>query len=218
MYPRPKLEKASLEVIDSKDPKFKPKNPLVDKKKLEFQFNPKELSLSRSLDVTAGEREGDSYLAPIKVNGKSSIDELSFECIFDQSALSVSHPLTIATSFLPVTKAEVPATLVPASFLPAALRAPSVQDAVTTLYAWTMVVDVKDIKNNRPYFVRFKWQDFYFSGAIAKLDIKYTLFDSDGTPLRAKVDITLKGRKANVTDVAKLQEKASSTASANLNG
>lgn len=215
MYPRPKLEKASMEILDGSPPKVKLGNPLVNKKKLEFQFNPKELSLSRSLDVTAGTREGDSYLSPIKVNGQSSIDELSFECIFDQSALSVGHPFTIATSFLPVTKAEVPATLVPASFLPASLRAPSVQDAIAILYSWTMIVDVKDIKNNRPYFVKFKWDKFEFSGAIAKLDVKYTLFDSDGTPLRGKVDMTIKGRVGDwsVTD---LQEKAVSTGSVSI--
>lgn len=215
MYPRPKLEKAKLSLIDSKSPNVKLDNPIVSKKELEFQFNPKELSVSRSLDVTAGEREGDSYLAPVKVNGQSSIDELSFECIFDQSALSVSHPLTIATSFLPVTKVEVPATLIPASFLPDKLKAPSVGDAVTLLYAWTMVVDIKDIKCNRPYFVLFKWKDFMFSGAISKLEVKFTLFDSDGTPLRAKVDISLKGRVGK-HDVESLTAKAESKVTTSL--
>lgn len=215
MYPRPILEKAEMKLLDGQDPPNVnlADNVLVDKKNLEFQFNPKEISLSRSLDVKAGDREGDSYLAPLKVDGTSSVDELSFECIFDQSALSLSHPLTIAASFLPVTKAEVPLTLFPVSFIPAKLRAPSVQDSVRILYSWTMIVNPKEVENNRPYFVQFIWKDFIFSGAIAKLDVKYTLFDSDGAPLRAKVDLSLKGRlgNASVKDLLAKQQSKKTT-------
>jgi hypothetical protein len=212
MYPRPKLEKAKMVLIDKASPKVKLSNMTVSKTSIKFQFNPKELSLSRNVTVNPGDREPDSYYSPIKVDGKSTYDELSFELTLDQSATSMSHPATGAAAFLPVTKAEVPVTLIPASYLPS-IGIPNVKDAVTILYAWTMIVDPSKIEKNRPYFVRFEWDKFTFSGVISKLEIKYTMFDSDGTPLRAKVDVTIKGRlgKASVEDLAGKVENKKTT-------
>lgn len=210
MYPRPVLKKAKMKLIDSDTPGVKLSNPILPKDEIEFQFNPKELSLSRSVSVNPGDREPDSYYSPIKVDGKSTYDELSFELTLDQSANSLA--VTAATAFLPVTKAEVPLTLMPAKFLPS-LGVPNVKDSVLILYSWTMIVDPSEIKKNRPYFVLFEWDKFKFSGVISKLDVKYTMFDSDGTPLRAKVDVTIKGRlgKASVDELAGKIENTKST-------
>jgi hypothetical protein len=205
MYPRPLLKKGKIVLLDKKAPNISLSNSdhLDCAKKLEFQFNPKEISLSRSMSVGPGDRDEDSYYAPIKVDGTSTIDELSFELVLDRSAISLSHPETIASAFLPVTSAEIPLTLLPAPLIPM-MGIPSVQDSITILYSWTMIVNPGEIKENRPYFVMFEWDDFKFSGAISKLEFKYTLFDSDGKPLRAKVDISLKGRlgKWAVADLA----------------
>ena len=116
MYPRPVLKKATMVLIDSSSPDVKLSDMTLSKKKIKFQFNPKELSLSRSVSVNPGDREPDSYYSPIKVDGKSTYDELSFELTLDQSASSMA--VTAGTFFLPVTKAEVPLTLMPNTFLP----------------------------------------------------------------------------------------------------
>jgi hypothetical protein len=213
MYPRPLLKKGKIVLLDKKAPSISLSNPMHIScaKKLEFQFNPKEISLSRTMSVSAGERDEDSYYAPIKVDGTSTIDELSFELVLDHSAISLSNPATMSSAFLPVTSAEIPLTLLPAPLIPM-MGIPSVQDSITILYSWTMIVNPGEVKENRPYFVMFEWDDFKFSGAISKLDFKYTLFDSDGTPLRAKVDISLKGRlgKWAVQDLA-VKKKSTKT-------
>jgi hypothetical protein len=213
MYPRPLLKKGKIVLLDKKAPNISLSNPkhLSCAKELEFQFNPKEISLSRTMSVSAGERDEDSYYAPIKVDGTSTIDELSFELVLDHSAISLSNPATMSSAFLPVTSAEIPLTLLPAPLIPM-MGIPSVQDSITILYSWTMIVNPGEVKENRPYFVMFEWDDFKFSGAISKLDFKYTLFDSDGTPLRAKVDISLKGRlgKWAVQDLA-VKKKSTKT-------
>ena len=214
MYPRPLLKKGKIVLLDKKPPNISLSNPMHTScaKKLVFQFNPKEISLNRSMSVGPGERDEDSYFAPIKVDGTSSIDELSFELVLDHSAIAIWHPATVASSFLPVTSVEVPLTLLPAPLLPWP-GIPNVQDAITILYSWTMIVNPGEIKENRPYFVMFEWADFKFSGAISKLDFKYTLFDSNGKPLRAKVDISLKGRlgKWDVQDLAVKKKSKKST-------
>jgi len=46
---------------------------------------------------------------------------------------------------------------------------------------------------SRPPWVRFHWGDFHsFKAIVEKLQIKFTYFSSEGVPLRAKADITLK--------------------------
>lgn len=38
----------------------------------------------------------------------------------------------------------------------------------------------------------FNWEDFYYFGYITEADAKYTMFDSDGKPLRAELSLTFK--------------------------
>ena len=52
-----------------------------------------------------------------------------------------------------------------------------------------------DKKRNlsRPPWVRFQWGEFSsFKAILAKLQVKFTFFADDGTPLRATADVTLK--------------------------
>jgi len=43
---------------------------------------------------------------------------------------------------------------------------------------------------HRPNFIKVFWGDFIFQCILTNLDINYTLFDWDGSPLRAKVSAT----------------------------
>lgn len=66
---------------------------------------------------------------------------------------------------------------------------------ITKLLAWQMP-DVKEKKP--PPLVKFEWGNKQlkdFTGVITTLNINYTVFRKDGTPLQAKVDVTLEGAK-----------------------
>jgi LysM repeat protein len=47
-------------------------------------------------------------------------------------------------------------------------------------------------KKARPYVVTFIWKDFEMKGVIDKLDVTYLMFAADGTPVRAKVALSMK--------------------------
>lgn len=44
---------------------------------------------------------------------------------------------------------------------------------------------------HEPNYVKLKWGTLEFNGRMTKLGIEYTLFKSDGSPLRAKVNISV---------------------------
>ena len=47
----------------------------------------------------------------------------------------------------------------------------------------------------RPHFVTFAWKDFSFVGFFESLMVTYTMFASDGTPVRAKITVKMKEKK-----------------------
>ncbi len=51
--------------------------------------------------------------------------------------------------------------------------------------------DAKDAKNHAPPELRFVWGAMSFRGVIQTMAQKYTMFLSDGTPVRCDVDITM---------------------------
>jgi Contractile injection system tube protein/LysM domain len=66
---------------------------------------------------------------------------------------------------------------------------------ISKLLAWQMPNSKEE---KPPPLVKFEWgnkqlQDF--TGVITTLNINYTVFRKDGTPLQAKVDVTLEGAK-----------------------
>ncbi len=66
---------------------------------------------------------------------------------------------------------------------------------ITKLLAWQMP-DVSVTPHLPPPLVKFEWgnkQLKTFKGVITTLNINYTVFRKDGTPLQAKVDVTLEG-------------------------
>lgn len=52
-------------------------------------------------------------------------------------------------------------------------------------------------KIGSPNFVRLSWGTLLFNGRLKTLEIKYTLFDVNGTPLRAEVRAAFLGHHAN---------------------
>ena len=194
MYPRSKLTKAQLVLID----KDKPKNITLGDgslklDKLVFPFNPKDLKVSRKIDLSDSERPPKAQYATLQAEGKGLMDELSFSIWLDNTAPAMHHDETVASMFLPLSSAEQTVVSKPVKFMPIDDGA-RVSDAIAILYAWTMIIDPDDEKKRRPYLLRFDWGKMSFTGGLAELEVEYNLFDSDGTPLRAKIDLKLKGR------------------------
>lgn len=50
----------------------------------------------------------------------------------------------------------------------------------------------RDKKLHAPPIVEFAWAKFVFRGVLVSLDVTYTLFHSDGTPLRAKLGVKMR--------------------------
>ena len=66
---------------------------------------------------------------------------------------------------------------------------------ITKLLAWQMP---NGKEKKPPPLVKFEWGNKQlkdFTGVITTLNINYTVFRKDGTPLQAKVDVTLEGAK-----------------------
>ncbi|PPK67151.1 LysM peptidoglycan-binding domain-containing protein [Actinokineospora auranticolor] len=49
-----------------------------------------------------------------------------------------------------------------------------------------------DSREHAPPIVRFVWDEAVFTGVVEKLDVNYVLFQPNGVPLRAQLDLTLK--------------------------
>lgn len=68
---------------------------------------------------------------------------------------------------------------------------------------------VKGKKRKRPPLCNFIWGRFKYKGVVTKVDQKFTLFKSDGTPLRAKLTVTIK-KYLTVKEINKLKGVSSS--------
>jgi len=59
-----------------------------------------------------------------------------------------------------------------------------------------------DSREHAPPIVAFVWDESVFTGVVEKLDVNYVLFHSDGVPLRAQLDLTLKEFRPAAQQVA----------------
>ncbi len=79
----------------------------------------------------------------------------------------------------------------------AAMASPLIGDD-TTSFVTDKITELKDVVYgfqgtiHRPPFVKVVWGEDLFTGVLVNLDITYTLFQPDGTPLRAKINATFK--------------------------
>jgi len=194
MYPRVGRKMAKIKVRDSKT---KMKIGLMGT--IEFPFNPTEMTLKRGKTFDSGDTAGNANYTGLKWE-KSELDSLDFTFIIDESedTPSLSNPLAALHQMLPIS--PIPPNLLPskmAKFLPG-VNGNSVKDTVDDLYRLTLLVDKTDESGvlKRPSLIDFVWGDFEFAGGVESLDVKYLLFDSDGTPKRAEVTMSLKGQYA----------------------
>ncbi|MDD2497548.1 MAG: LysM peptidoglycan-binding domain-containing protein [Desulfitobacteriaceae bacterium] len=71
------------------------------------------------------------------------------------------------------------------------LLKPDVRDFTNPFYELLNV----DENNHAPHLVTFEWGKTKFTGYIIEINQKFTLFSSNGVPLRATLEITLKSNK-----------------------
>lgn len=63
-------------------------------------------------------------------------------------------------------------------------------DMAQEIKALETIIYTYNGKIHRPNFVKIQWgQDITFSGVLNSIDISYTLFKPDGSPLRAKISL-----------------------------
>lgn len=162
---------------------------IISDDELEFQFNPSTLKLNREPDWDDGEKLSAGAYRAVKFGGNRA-DRLNFTILLDES--EYRGKLTALTALMPMSglgnllgflfqnKSNTLSTMQQLY----ALTFPYVKMAKTTTEAATW----------RPPLVVFKWGDFSFSGVVDSLEYEMLLFDMDGNPRRATVDISLKGR------------------------
>lgn len=69
----------------------------------------------------------------------------------------------------------------------------SVLEDVQALYAMTLP-EIKEAEFHRPASVVFTWKQMKFVGVIDSIKFDFIMFDENGHPVRANVDLTLMGR------------------------
>jgi hypothetical protein len=81
-----------------------------------------------------------------------------------------------------------------------------------TRLLWQLMEPIKELRGDNkavaPY-VAFEWGVFCFVSVITKMTQKFTLFDKNGTPVRAKVDVTFT-QFNDVVDYKKLPQNPTS--------
>lgn len=176
MYPR-KVTKATL---TSKD----------DKSKIEFQFNPTQVSLSVGCNVSEGKGGGPikSNRIPIQSTGPKP-STLKFDFILDSTEPDITDGLNMLNMMNPI-------ILSSPSLAVGKFSKMKVVDEVNKILNWTDVIEKTKESNlsPRPHVIFFKWpKSISFTGMISSLGIDYLLFDSDGEPRRVKISFELKG-------------------------
>lgn len=133
--------------------------------KVEVLINPDKYSHAYSICYSKLQALGSPAAAP-KFN-KVPPDRVQFELVFDATG---------------VVGSKIPGVL-PGKTENVALQIKNFRD----------VVFKYNEKMHSPNFVQLSWGGLVFNGRLSGLDIQYTLFQPDGTPLRAKANATFIG-------------------------
>ena len=201
MYPRANVQKAVLATFDKKKPKLY----------VEFQFNPTELSVERGcgFDSATSDKNAFKDFGGIQFNG-AKVDSISMSFVLDTTepnwmkssvALSMMSPVILSAPTLSPAKDASP-------LLGGLINDDSVTDVIDAITQMTRISD--DLKKDKsgdttphPRLLQFTWgEKIKFSGGIEKFSYKFTLFDSDGTPKRAEVELGMIGIFGEYNDPA----------------
>lgn len=147
--------------------------------------------------------------AKLKCVGPNLPDgEPTIECMFNPTEYKLTQTLTVATNGTPARDGGTPEfrgtnamTLTTQLFFDDFASAKGdVTPKISQLLSWTKPTQAsKDKKKPCPPLVSFIWggnkQLNGFSGYLKSVAVNYTIFRKDGTPVQAKVDITIEGQQ-----------------------
>ncbi len=170
---------------------------------VELPYNPQSLQLSRRTGVgeVGGGQEGSQSVRQRGAGGGSTVsgsafpnmrytggarDTLSFSTLLDESEDEGSGMQIYTLSLFPNST-------------------DSITSKLRKLYKLTLPLKftVGSDKQIRPPVVVFVWGDFYFSGMVSSFESTIKLFDSEGRPRRAMVNLSLLGRAFHAPSTSK---------------
>ena len=148
---------------------------------LEFPYNPKELSIERQSGFSAKDKGGGPWGGIRWECAKP--DKLSFEFVLD--ATEPSTGLVTAGLMLPISSTAAMLGM---------LNMDNVLKQIKTLHQMTIPHWYKKDVAKRPPFCAFLWGNFQFFGGIESITSKCVLFDVNGLPKRAEVNLSMIGQ------------------------
>jgi len=141
-----------------------------DKSELKCLFNPSDLKITRTVEHAEKKVLGKGFPNMQYTHGNQAI--LTFKLFFDTYSAGVeTGNLGMAIN----------------NTLPTMLK----KDVSTFTQPFIKLVEV-DSETHEPPEVTFKWGEQEFEGYITQIIEDYTMFSSNGKPLRATLDITMK--------------------------
>lgn len=154
----------------------------IDYKAFTVQFNPSDIRITSRgggmLPVTNYDATGETASGSDLMKGIDPYAEISFTIVFDDT--------NNADAFMFEKFALSPtATLKNASAL--------ISSAVGNEYTVKPIVEgfMGALRNKYHRFVRFQWGDLCYWGVMNNVQGKYTMFNTDGNPIRAEINITI---------------------------
>ena len=134
------------------------------------QVNPEGYKLSYKTEFDDSQAPGSSAAA-LRFN-RILPNDMTFEFLFDNSGVLTTP------------------SLLPAVFNP--FSGGSNTDVTGQLDTFMQTVINYNGSSHQPYFVKLVWGTLLFMGRLTALDVDYTLFGSDGTPIRAVAKATFR--------------------------
>jgi len=192
-----KLEKACFVVYEG----------LGDRRRVKYradmQFNPSEYRIHRGMKLSKKKGLGtDTLPSGIQtVHGESSV--LSFSLYFDSYTELQAEPGMAGKGISYLTgKGNEKAPQAFPSFDMNEDLSPPPDYRVNELFTTFLSLVKYDPKQHTPPQVGFIWSKFlHFVGKLSSYDVQYTVFDKDGTPVRAKIAMRIIGEEIALTEL-----------------
>lgn len=187
-----KLEKAKL---------YRLKKGLELGESLTVQFNPAEYQITRGLAMNEksgiGRDPDINQLQAVKGRFATLALTLYFDTITDLESVRITQaPAELKKELSGLTSAKQSAS---AQFLPHNKEPQEVCQEFLTLLKY-------NDEAHAPLKVRFIWGKFDFMGYVSDNSVTYTMFAPDGTPIRARVQLSIRGEETAI-----LQQKQQRT-------
>jgi nucleoid-associated protein YgaU len=141
----------------------------------------------------------------VVIDGNGPDEDKTLECMFNPTEYRLSQNVEVSRESVaarPGGKAQYVGTTaltltMQLFFDDFASANGDVTPKISTLLKWQHPTSKSmDGKRPVPPLIRFEWGNTWlstFQGVLTSVDVSYTLFRKDGTPIQAKVDITIEG-------------------------